>query len=91
MTICVSGKEEAGLAVFQKNMSAAGHSSISICLKLLPYFFSFIVMAFNGKYELESQENYEEFLKEIGIYKIRLLIIITDITIYSDKHKLSFF
>ncbi|KAK1159314.1 gastrotropin-like [Acipenser oxyrinchus oxyrinchus] len=24
-------------------------------------------MAFNGKYEIESQENYDEFLKKIGI------------------------
>lgn len=45
-----------------------GHSSLyfTTYFKLLPYFSFFTIMAFSGKYELESQENYEEFLEALG-------------------------
>lgn len=58
-----------------KTVSASGHSCF--------FFFSFVfsadsiaplvtVMAFSGTYELESQENYEEFLEAIGTLVLSL-------------------
>lgn len=37
--------------------------------ELLPFFYfcSFGIMGFSGKYELESQENYEDFLEAVGM------------------------
>lgn len=37
--------------------------------ELLPFFYfcSFGIMGFSGKYELESQENYEDFLEVVGM------------------------
>ena len=32
-------------------------------------------MAFAGKYELESQENYEEFLEAIGIFFLNTRVV----------------
>lgn len=59
-------RKRSGLAASQKE---------HICSRPLLYFhlsqtpsllLLFIIMAFNGKYELESQKNYEEFLEAIG-------------------------
>lgn len=59
--IRVSGKEQKG------GSNGAGHSFLDSRTPSLFYFCSFGIMAFSGKYELESQENYEEFLEAVGM------------------------
>nr|XP_061786574.1 gastrotropin-like [Nerophis lumbriciformis] len=47
-----------------------------------PLHFSFTAMSFTGKYELESQENYEPFLEIIGILNSK-----TDFKVQTEVHQ----